>query len=66
MDHFVLLAPDSYSRRLLDMSEASTLMSAGGLAVAGSGVVWPLLLPVHDALRDAYMGVAQVRWGLKG
>jgi hypothetical protein len=35
-------------------------MSVGRLALSSSGVVWPLLMPVHDALRDAYCGLAQV------
>jgi hypothetical protein len=59
LDLFVLLQPASYSRRLLDAAEASSLMSVGRLALSSSGVVWPLL-PVHDALRDAYCGLAQV------
>ncbi|KAF6256674.1 hypothetical protein COO60DRAFT_1640552 [Scenedesmus sp. NREL 46B-D3] len=45
-----------YSRRLLDAAEAGSLLSVGRLALSGSGVVWPLLMPVHDALRDAYWG----------
>jgi hypothetical protein len=60
LDLFVLLQPASYSRRLLDAAEASSLMSVGRLALSSSGVVWPLLMPVHDALRDAYCGLAQV------
>jgi hypothetical protein len=60
VDHFVLLQPRSYSKRLLDAAEAATLASAGTLALANSRVTWPLFLPVHDALRDAYTGAAQV------
>lgn len=61
IDHFALLQPESYSGRVLDVNEAAALVSAAALAVAGTGVTWPVLLPVHDALRDAYTGVALVR-----
>lgn len=60
LDLFVLLQPASYSRRFLDAAESSTLLSVGRLALSSCGVCWPVLLPVHDALRDAYLGVAQV------
>jgi hypothetical protein len=60
VDHFVLLQPRSYSKRLLDAAEAATLASASALALTNSRVTWPLFLPVHDALRDAYTGNAQV------
>jgi hypothetical protein len=66
LDLFVLLQPASYSRRLLDAAEASSLMSVGRLALSSSGVGWPLLMPVHDALRDAYCGLAQVWRGSLG
>ncbi|WIA40073.1 hypothetical protein OEZ86_013488 [Tetradesmus obliquus] len=61
--YVLTLHPASYSRRLLDAAEASSLMSVGRLALAGGGVGWPLLMPVHDALRDAYCGTAQVGCG---
>jgi hypothetical protein len=61
VDLFVLLQPASYSRRFLDAAESSSLLSVARLALSSCGVAWPLLLPVHDALRDAYVGVAQVR-----
>jgi hypothetical protein len=64
IDHFALLQPESYSGRVLDVNEAAALVSAAALAVAGTGVTWPVLLPVHDALRDAYTGVALVRAGV--
>jgi hypothetical protein len=60
VDLFVLLQPASYSRRFLDAAESSSLLSVARLALSSAGVCWPLLLPVHDALRDAYVGVAQV------
>jgi hypothetical protein len=63
VDLFVLLQPASYSRRFLDAAESSSLLSVARLALSSAGVAWPLLLPVHDALRDAYIGVAQVRLG---
>jgi hypothetical protein len=63
LDLFVLLQPNSYSRRLLDVAEAAALLSAGRLAQSSSSVTWPVLLPVHDSLRDAYVGAAQVSVG---
>jgi hypothetical protein len=63
VDLFVLLQPASYSRRFLDAAESSSLLSVARLALSSAGVAWPLLLPVHDALRDAYIGVAQVGLG---
>lgn len=60
VDLFVLLQPASYSRRFLDAAESSSMLSVARLALSSAGVCWPLLLPVHDALRDAYIGVAQV------
>jgi hypothetical protein len=66
VDLFVLLQPASYSRRFLDAAESSSLLSVARLALSSAGVAWPLLLPVHDALRDAYIGVAQVRLAVQG
>lgn len=68
LDLFVLLQPASYSRRFLDAAESSSLLSVARLALSSAGVAWPLLLPVHDALRDAYIGAAQVcvrGWGIR-
>lgn len=65
VDLFVLLQPASYSRRFLDAAESSSLLSVARLALSSAGVAWPLLLPVHDAVRDAYVGVAQVRLGVE-
>lgn len=41
-----------------DEEEATTLLSAASCALADSRLPWPLLMPVHDALRDAYWGCA--------
>lgn len=41
-------------------AEASTLLSALRCALDTCGLPWPVLLPVHDALRDAYWGAASV------
>ena len=38
--------------------EAATLVSALDLALAACGAPWPAFVPVHDALRDAWRGVA--------
>lgn len=40
------------------MQEAHTLLSAAALALAHQRLPWPLLVPVQDALRDGYQGVA--------
>ncbi|KAL4859894.1 26S proteasome non-ATPase regulatory subunit 13 A [Chlorella vulgaris] len=55
---FLLLMPDSYSGRVLDEGEASTLLSAAAVALSHAHISWPMLLPVHDAVRDSYRGVA--------
>lgn len=38
--------------------EAHTLLSAAAVALSHARITWPLLVPVHDAVRDAYQGVA--------
>jgi hypothetical protein len=38
--------------------EAHTLLSAGLCALSHLRLPWPLLVPVHDALRDSYRGAA--------
>eukprot|EP00200_Dunaliella_tertiolecta_P011843 CAMPEP_0202375186 /NCGR_PEP_ID=MMETSP1127-20130417/5894_1 /ASSEMBLY_ACC=CAM_ASM_000462 /TAXON_ID=3047 /ORGANISM="Dunaliella tertiolecta, Strain CCMP1320" /LENGTH=363 /DNA_ID=CAMNT_0048972577 /DNA_START=65 /DNA_END=1153 /DNA_ORIENTATION=- len=60
LDHFCVLVPHSYSRRLLDEDEANTLLAALRCALDGAGLPWPALLPVHDSLRDAYSGTAAI------
>lgn len=35
-----------------------TLLSAAAVALSHAHITWPLLLPVHDAVRDSYRGVA--------
>ena len=40
------------------LQEAHTLLSAAAVALSHARIAWPLLLPVHDAVRDAYWGVA--------
>lgn len=52
------LAPNSYSGRVLETEEARTLLSAGAAALAHLHLAWTLLVPVHDALRDAARGLA--------
>ncbi|PRW58940.1 serine threonine- kinase Nek1 isoform X5 [Chlorella sorokiniana] len=58
---FLLLTPDSYSGRVLETEEEHTLLSAAAVALSHAGCPWPLLLPVHDAVRDGYRGVAVVQ-----
>ncbi|BDA43382.1 Rab3 GTPase-activating protein catalytic subunit [Coccomyxa sp. Obi] len=58
LDTFLTLIPSSYSRRILNEQEGSTLRSALGVALAATGSPWPAFVPMHDPLRDAYWGVA--------
>lgn len=39
-------------------TEAATLKSALSLALSSCGAPWPAFVPVHDALRNAWHGVA--------
>lgn len=55
----VVLSPDSYSGRILDEEEAHTLLSAAAAALSHLKLPWPVCIPVHDALRDAFRGVTQ-------
>ncbi|KAL4425754.1 hypothetical protein ABPG75_009770 [Micractinium tetrahymenae] len=55
---FLLLTPDSYSGRVLEEEEVHTLLSAAAVALSHTRITWPLLVPVHDAVRDGYRGVA--------
>eukprot|EP00887_Chlorella_sp_A99_P000967 scaffold5.g967.t1 len=55
---FLVLAPNSYSGRLLEEGEAATLLSAGAAALGHLRLPAPLLLPVADALRDGCQGAA--------
>lgn len=43
------------------LQEEHTLLSAAAVALSHAGCPWPLLLPVHDAVRDGYRGVAVVQ-----
>lgn len=38
--------------------EASALLSALATALNSCRLVWPVFLPVHDPLRDAWWGIA--------
>lgn len=38
--------------------EAHTLLSAAAVALSHARCAWPLLVPVHDAVREGYRGVA--------
>ena len=46
------------TRHSAAQDEAATLVSALALALAACGAPWPAFVPVHDALRDAWRGVA--------
>lgn len=60
---FLRLAPNSYSGRVLDEAEAHTLLSASAAALGHTGLALPLLMPVHDALREGLQGLALARSG---
>lgn len=57
------LLRQSYSRRLLDEDEAAVLLSGCSTALASTRLPWPLLLPVADGLRDAYIGCCALQGG---
>lgn len=40
-----------------------TLLSAAAVALSHARITWPLLVPVHDAVRDGYRGVAVAAGG---
>lgn len=40
------------------LQEVHTLLSAAAVALSHARTTWPLLIPVHDAVRDGYRGVA--------
>jgi hypothetical protein len=40
------------------LQEAHTLLSAAAVALSHARISWPLLIPVHDAVRDGHRGVA--------
>lgn len=40
------------------LQEVHTLLSAAAVALSHVRVTWPLLVPVHDAVRDGYRGVS--------
>lgn len=52
------LCPESYSGRILDGDEVSTLLSACASALTHLNMDWPIFLPVSDGLRDAFRGVS--------
>lgn len=41
---------------LQDESEARAVLSCVTAAMSGSARAWPVVVPVHDGLRDAYWG----------
>lgn len=53
-----VISPESYSGRVLEEEEAQTLLSAGIVALNHLKIEWPILVPIHDPLRDAYRGAA--------
>lgn len=55
---FVLIAPATYSGRILDQQEAATLLSALAAALSSCHCAWPGFVPVHDPRRDGCTGVA--------
>ena len=61
---FVELAPRSFSGSVMNSGTASSLLSAGALALASLAPAnprasrWPLLVPVHEPMRGAYVGCA--------
>ncbi|KAF8396974.1 hypothetical protein HHK36_018611 [Tetracentron sinense] len=54
---FLVIAPLSASRVVLDAPEASKLLSAVAIALSNCGSMWPAFVPVHDPSRKAYIGI---------
>ncbi|CAN8301333.1 unnamed protein product [Cochlearia groenlandica] len=54
---FLLIAPQSASRVLLDTPESSKLLSSVAIALSNCGSLWPAFVPVHDPSRKAYIGI---------
>jgi len=54
---YVLLAPDSFTQRVHDDQEASTLMSALAVALSSSRTPWPAFIPLHSIYRQRYIGI---------
>ncbi|GMH42664.1 hypothetical protein BSKO_10583 [Bryopsis sp. KO-2023] len=57
---FALLRPGSYTGRILDSQEATTVLSAISLALSNTPNPLPVFIPVHDNFRDGYWGVAVI------
>eukprot|EP00951_Prasinocladus_malaysianus_P001304 scaffold8947_cov19-Prasinocladus_malaysianus.AAC.1 len=54
---YLLLIPNSYSQRLQDDQEATTLLSSLSVALTSSGCHWPAFLPLHNVHRVVRSGV---------
>ncbi len=63
----ILVEPDSYSRRILNLEEYHTILSGVSVALdnlldhKGDGCGCPVYIPMLDALRDAYGGIRKMR-----
>lgn len=63
----IVIEPDSYSKRILSLEEYHTILSAVSVAIdnlldhGATGYPFPVYIPRHDALRDAYGGIKKVR-----
>jgi len=62
---YILLAPDSFSQRVQDDQEASTLLSALSIALRSCAAPWPAFVPLHNVYRQRCLGV-QVGLGTDG
>ena len=60
LSRFVLLRAGSQSGRILDAQEANTLLSAASVALSEFLRPLAILIPIQNAFRDAYKGVAVV------
>lgn len=60
VSRFVLLRTGNPNGRILDVQEASTLLSAAAVALSEFPKPLPIFLPIQNVFRDAYRGVAIV------
>ncbi|CAJ1970667.1 unnamed protein product [Sphenostylis stenocarpa] len=54
---FLVISPKSASSVVLDVPEASKLLSAVAIALSNCSSLWPAFVPVHDPSRKAYIGI---------
>eukprot|EP00899_Mesostigma_viride_P012734 jgi/Mesvir1/21461/Mv03917-RA.1 len=57
VSHYLVLSPATYSGSFMDIDAATVLLSAVTCACSNGNVALPVLAPVHDPSRCAYLGL---------